>query len=357
MALKTEHKLYIALGVAAALGAAVYWQSEQQKKESASYTAEGRARDLPKLELTEEKTKGVDSITITQPAGDAGKPPEIVLEKKGEEWKLVKPVAALANQTNVKSLLDNLETLKVVEEIAAGADQYEKFAVSDGKAVHARFSKGGEVVADLYFGDGGGRGQMTRIGGKDGVFAVKGYSSYLYARDLKDWRDRTIFKFEDEKAKSVEIQNEHGLFSFERSGTTWSAKVKEPKALAAKAVERFDEAKVKDLLRAYKALTADAFAEGKQPGDVGLATPKATITIKMEDGATHVLTVGDAAEGSSKWAKRTGSDEIFSVSSWTADWATAEASKFQKAEEKKDDKKSDKKDEKPTLNLPPIEPE
>ncbi|MCC6217113.1 MAG: DUF4340 domain-containing protein [Polyangiaceae bacterium] len=357
MALTTEHKLYIALGVAAALGGAVYWQNEQAKKESASYTAEGRARDLPKLEFTEEKTKTVDSITITQPAGDAGKPPEIVLEKKGEDWHLVKPVGALANQTNVKSLLDNLETLKVVEEIATGAEQYEKFGVSEAKATHARFSHGGEVIADLYFGDGGGRGQMTRIAGRDGVYAVKGYSSYLYARDLKDWRDRTIFKFEDEKAKSVEIQNEHGVFSFERSGTTWSAKLKEPKALAAKALERFDEAKLKDLLRAYKALTADAFAEAKQPGDVGLATPKATVTIRMEDGATHVLSLGDTAEGSSKWAKRSGSDEIFSVASWTADWATAEASKFQKPDEKKDEKKGEKKDEKAPAAPPPAEPE
>jgi hypothetical protein len=46
--------------------------------------------------------------------------------------------------------------------------------------------------------------------------------------------------------------------------------------------------------------------------------------------------------------KKNGSDEIWSISSWAGDWATAGEDKFQKTEEKKpDDKKKDeKKDEK-----------
>ena len=49
---------------------------------------------------------------------------------------------------------------------------------------------------------------MTRLAGKDGVFAVKGYSSYLFNRDAKSWRDTTIFKFEEKDVQKVTLQNE-----------------------------------------------------------------------------------------------------------------------------------------------------
>jgi hypothetical protein len=63
----------------------------------------------------------------------------------------------------------------------------------------------------------------------------------------------------------------------------------------------------------------------------------------MKEGtAKHVVTFGNV-EGSNRWAKRNGSDEIFNVSSWAGDWATANLDKFQKTEEKKDDKKKDEK--------------
>ena len=49
--------------------------------------------------------------------------------------------------------------------------------------------------------------------------------------------------------------------------------------------------------------------------------------------------MGDTAEGTNRWVQVAGRDTIFSVSSWSADWATAEVSKFQ--DKKKDEKKDD----------------
>jgi hypothetical protein len=342
----TDKKLILAVVILAGLGAALYFQSKKEKEEALTYSAEGRSAELPKLTFTDEDTKKIDKITITQPAGDAGKAPEVELEKKGESWEVTKPIAARASETNVKSLVDNLKTLKVTELIDPGKDAYAKHGVADDKAVHAVFHKGKDVAAEFWFGDGGSRGQMTRIAGRDGVYAVKGYSSYLYSRDLKGWRDLTIFKFEDKDAESVEVSNESGIFSFALANDAWTGKHKAPKALAAKDIERFDPEKVKDLLRAYKSLNAADFAEGKSLADTGLDKPGAKVTIKMKGGAaTHVLEVGGTAEGSNRWVKRNGSDQIFSISSWSADWATAKPEKFQKPEDKKkDDKKGEKDD-------------
>jgi hypothetical protein len=176
------------------------------------------------------------------------------------------------------------------------------------------------------------------------VYAIKGYSKYLYARDTAGWRDKSIFKFEDKDAVKVTVRNEHGTFSFERTADGWTGKQQSPKGGASKDIEEFKPSKVDDLLRAYKSLSANAFGDDKTVKDVGLEQPKATVTIELKDGTgKYVLDVGDTAEGTNRWVKASGKDALFSISSWSADWATAEVSKFQdkKKEEKKDDEKAE----------------
>jgi Domain of unknown function (DUF4340) len=336
MALSTENKLYISLGVLAVLGGALFLQNKKDKAEAQSYTLSGQAASLPKIELSDDDLKKIDKIAISKPAsGDAGAPVDVELTKTGEDWKLSKPTDATANQPNVKSLLDNLKVLKVSELIDKSTASYAKFGLSDDKALHAVFSKGSAVALDVYFGDSGGRGQMTRIAGKDGVYAVKGYSSYLYARDVKGWRDLTIFKFEDTQVSNVTIDNANGSFVFALEGDKWTSKFKKGKDSAAP-IKNFEESKLKDMLRAYKALNADNFAEkSKTPADVGLDKPVSTVVFTLKDGAKREIKLGATAEGTSRWVKATGSDEIWSISSWAAEWATADEKKFQKSEDKK----------------------
>jgi hypothetical protein len=341
MALSTENKLYISLGVLAVLGGALFLQNKKDKAEAESYTLSGQAAALPKIELSEDDLKKVDKITLTKPAGDAGTAVEVELTKSGEDWKLTKPVEAAANQANVKSLLENLKTLKATELIDSSKANYAKYELSDDKAMHAVFSKGSAVALDLYFGESGGRGQMTRIGGKDGVYAVKGYSSFLYSRDVKGWRDMAILKFEDADVSNVAINNEHGSFAFTYDkGKTTKNEFKKGKDGSAEPIKNYDESKLVDLLRAYKALNADNFADkSKTEADTGLEKPVATIQFTLKDGAKREVRFGGTSEGSSRWAKVTGSNDIWSVSSWAAEWATSDEKKFQKPDDSKKDEK------------------
>src|SRR5439155_686152 len=87
------------------------WQ--QAKKDQQLGSAEKASADLPEIKGTDD----IDKISITN--GDKG---EVVLEKKDDKWMLTKPVSALANQANVKSLLDNLKELKAKEVIASNPD-------------------------------------------------------------------------------------------------------------------------------------------------------------------------------------------------------------------------------------------
>jgi len=346
----TDKKLVIALVVLAVLGIAVAYQRQKQNADLAAHSLESEEKSLPKIAVSEDDVKKVDKIDLDRPPEkDGDKAEDVVMVKKGDDWSLEKPVDAKANATSVQSMLDALKRMEVKELIDSSKDSYDKYKVTDAKALHAVFYKGKDIVLDAFFGEDGSRGQMTRINGKDGVFAVKGYSSYVFSKPSKDWRDKTVFKFEEKDVQKVSLENENGFFDFEKSGDDWKAKFGKTKE-AEKDIDKLDKTKVDSLVRAYKGLSASDFGDGKQPSDVGLDKPKETLTFAMKDGtATDVITFGNTAEGSNRWAKRNGSDVLFTVSSWAGDWAVANVDKFQKTDDKKktDADKDKDKDKKP----------
>lgn len=368
----SSKKLYISLAVLVALGFGLLLQNKSKKQEAKTYSYEAKVADLPKLEISEDTKKAIDRIELVvpkEPKKDKDGEPEseptpadltpdhFVLVKQGEEqWALQEPGSFKANASNVQSLLDNLVKLKVVESVASGTDTYERWGVTDAKALHVVAKKGAETVIDAYFGEDGSRGQMLRLAGKDGVFAANGYSRFSYNKDLKGWRDKTIFKFEDAQVAKLTVKNENGEFAFTKQDDKWTSLFTAAGAKAGAPIERFKDTKVGDLLRAYKALNAADFGDDKQPDAVHLNPPLASVTVELKDGgAKHELLVGDTAEGGTRYVKTADNAQIYTVSSWAGDWAIAGVDKFQekdesKSDEKKDDKTADAK--KPALKTP-----
>jgi hypothetical protein len=195
---------------------------------------------------------------------------------------------------------------------------------------------------------------MMRIGGRDAVYALSSkqgekYDSFIYTRDVKGWRDGAMLKFEDANAIQVDVTNKNGHFSFSKNGDKWSGSVtkrdKDGKLdKPEKEWKKFDEGKVKDLLRAYKGLSAEDYGEAKDREASGLDKPEengGVVHIKLKDNAGDItVKVGKVSKGTSHWAMKDGSDVLYAISSWTSDWATAEPTKFEKSDDKKDDKKN-----------------
>ena len=339
--MKKEHKVYLAVAVLLVLVGAFYLSRQKDKQSDAAHAPTAASADMPSVALPKDDLDKVTKIEIKN--ADKG---SVTLEKKGDAWELTAPVSAKAEQSNVKSLLDNLKELKIKDTIAKSADLYPQYDLTDEKGVHVVAYKGADKAIDLTFGKSGSRGQVVRIGGKDGVYVGGGYSSYLYTRDVKNWRERTIVKFEDANAIGVTVENKNGSFSFSKNGEAWSGSVtlfdkdgklkKEPE----KKWEKFDGDKVKDLLRAFKALNAEDF--GDEKSDTGLADAAkegGVIRIKLKDNAPEiVIKVGKTSKGSSRFTQKEGSDIIYTISSWSADWATAALTTFEKGEKKDDTK-------------------
>ena len=345
--MKTDQKIYAAVAVLLLAVGGLYLTKQKTKEQATSHSATAASADLPSISVPKDDVEKITRLEISSPnKDDKTKSTTVVLEKKGDSWEVTKPVAAKANTSNVRSLLDNLKELKLKEVIDRGTGSYDNYEVEGAKAVHVQAFKGEGKTTDLYFGKSGSRGQMARVGGKDGVYIAEKYSSYLYTREVKNWRETGILMFEDQNAIQVDVTNKNGLFSFSKNGEKWSgsktSRDKDGKLekKADKEWKGFEEAKVKDLLRAFKGLSAEDFAEEK--ADTGLDKAEdngGVVHIKLKDNAGEItVKVGKTAKGTSRYAIKDGGDgTVYTVSSWSADWATAAQSKFEKGA---DDKKA-----------------
>jgi hypothetical protein len=307
--------LIIGVVVLGLLGVLVY---RQQQKDSSMGVPMAQTKDFPSVSAPDD----IDKISITN--GDKG---EIVLQKVVDPkappgdggpamtWQLVKPVAAPASQQTVKDLVNNLKDLKIESQVNLVLDDgvRKDKQLDAAHAVHVVAYKDGAVKADDTFGKSGPAGQLVMVGADSSkVWAAKGYSSFLYTKEAKDFRDKEILKFDDANVGQVSIANSHGTMSFTK-GDKWAA------TLDKKPIDRFAEDKLKDMLRAYKALNADDFGDGKSLADTGLDKPESTVTITLKDGAgTYQLLVGKTSTGSNRWAKRADNDTIFSITNFSA---------------------------------------
>jgi hypothetical protein len=329
MAMSREKLIIFGAVLLGLLGLLVYKQAQRDEAIGKPLTS---AKDLPSMAVPEDISK----ISIVN--GDKG---EVVLESVPNPkptadadggaatiWMLTKPVNATANQQTVKDLVANLKELKVDAQVNLKLDdEVRKDKQLDAShAVHVVVYKGADKKLDALFGKSGAAGELAIVSDKpDAVWAVKGYSSYLYTKEAKDFRDKEILKFDDANASQVTITNSHGTLSFTKADKWAGTYDKKP-------VARLDEEKIKDMLRAYKALNADDFGDGKSLAETGLDKPDATVTIHLKDDAkTYGLTVGKVATGTNRWAKRPDDDTIYQITNYASEWVLSDASKYQAA--------------------------
>src|SRR5262245_23775943 len=101
MAMNTETKLYVALGVLGVLCGGLFLQNKKEAESAAKYSLSGQSAALPKIDIKDDDIKAIDKIALSKAAEGTSPAVEIELVKSGEDWKLSKPVSASANQANV----------------------------------------------------------------------------------------------------------------------------------------------------------------------------------------------------------------------------------------------------------------
>jgi hypothetical protein len=349
--MNTRYRIAAAVALVAVGAGYVYVHATTPKTDAERNVAAGSASSaLPTTSFDADVAATVTKIELTE-----SQPREaIALEKKGGSWRVTSPVDVKASDSKVKELLENLRNLKIAEAVDKGIYAFDLYDLTDEAAFHVVARSGDRKVSDLYFGKSDTLKRFVRIAGIDGVFAVAnsgsgGYSGFLYTRGLRSWRETSILEFSENDVASVEVTNKSGLFSFVRNGDHWSGsmttrdargKLRPPEDVWTK----FDETKVKDLLRAFKSLSADDFGDEAQKTQSGVEQAEETggvLRIRLNGGlGDRTLRVGKISTNTgrwaiagSRWAILDGGDgTLYALAPWTAGWATANAHSFESAD-------------------------
>ncbi|MFI5306504.1 MAG: DUF4340 domain-containing protein [Polyangiales bacterium] len=301
----SQNRLGVATLVLLALLGLTMWRMSSRQAED---------QPAPKVEV---KLPKIDSTKIDELALHAPDKPAVRLIKKGDLWRVAEPLDAAADQDAVKAALDKLRELEVTGVAATQAQSHEKLEVDSKKATHVIARAAGKVLLDAYLGTYLSGNTMLRLEGQTAVATVKGSIRYVFTKQVREWRERTIAKGEAKDVQQVAFANKNGHFVFLREGEKW----KQVLGKGEKRIDPLDDTKVMGIVSTAVNLNATDFADAAMtPEQAGLGASASTVSLKLGGADAGVPQEISYRIGGQKeqdyYLQREGVDTIFVISSW-----------------------------------------
>ncbi|HYC23027.1 MAG TPA: DUF4340 domain-containing protein [Candidatus Bathyarchaeia archaeon] len=266
-------------------------------------------KDLRDKTIIEFRDDDVQQITLS------GGPEEIELHKDGADWQITRPAAARADGAQVTSFLAAMRSMRAVDFVDdAGAAADPKYGLATPRLsvdllvgkdrAEKRLLVGGELS------DASKKQMYVKRGERDTIYVVGDYAYTSLNKTAKDFRDKTIVRFDKDKPQSIVVTRADGKsFKLEKKDNAWTL----ADAGGAK-VKDFIPARYVDDLHDLKG--AEIASEAGNLKDFGLDHPALTIDVLGDGGAKlgRVLTAS-VGEGKDKklYATAEGSPVIYSL--------------------------------------------
>jgi hypothetical protein len=268
------------------------------------------------LEPAKEKAFATASADkITELSIKAGSGDRTVLKKADGSWKIVEPIQSGADETEVSSLASSLASLEVQRVVDDNAKDLKQYGLADPPRVDIGFAAGDDKAQrHLYLGDKTATGgdMYAMIAGQKKVFLVSAYLDSTFNKTPFDLRDKTVLKFDRNKADSVQIVTADRTIDMAKSGEDWTI---------SKPVEaRADYGSVEGLIgrlqtAQMKALVAQEATDLKQ---YGLDKPEVQATVGAGS-SRATLELGKKSPDGTVYAKDTARPMVFTVETALAD--------------------------------------
>jgi hypothetical protein len=201
---------YILISLFSCLLIIAYLVLQKPGEQSASSASTGPVFKVDSL--------SVDKIEIKTPASS------LVLEKRGVEWFLSKPVNYKADQAHVGQIIHQIKNLEVKNIVSSKPEKHSVFQVDQTGTQVTVYEIGAEKASFVLGKMAGSYSESyARSMNSDDVFIVEGASSYLFDRPVKDWRDKTILTAPKENIKDIRYQYGDTTFTVTFSDSAWFA--------------------------------------------------------------------------------------------------------------------------------------
>lgn len=273
-------------------------------------------------------------VTEKAAAGAAGAPAafeEVTLEKAGGKWMVTSPVTYEAYASFVDSALGRLAEIEIAEVAAEQKASHKELEVDDAQAVEVKVFKDQALLAHFFVGGYKGNATMVRFPKDEKVYRAKGSLRYVFAKPVRDWREKRIFETDNDGVTRLELTGPGGSFAFSKVEGDWKNESATP-------VPDYDAKKVAGVVSTVAHLRASDFADGVAPQDAGLGEGAGKVVVKYtekkkdeaaggEDAAepppapvlTKTFLVGKPKDDQNSYLMAEGGTQVFLVSKYTAE--------------------------------------
>jgi hypothetical protein len=237
----------------------------------------------------------VDKIEIHSPAG------AITLANEAGTWMVIAPTRHRADGSAVASAIGRGRNVRLTGLVSTNPGKQGVFQV-DSLGTRVLVYEHGTLKAGFVIGKPGPSWTETyvRRDGSTDVYLGEGPLSYLYAKSLKDWRDRTILREAEGTVKTIRYQYGDTVFALQFRDSLWTVDD-----------QRANDATVRGVVSSLSNLQADDFIDTLYTPSRG---PAAVVTV----GTRQVRFYFDRAAG--RYAVQASQDpQWFEIQSWKGD--------------------------------------
>ena len=271
------------------LGLVGYIYFYEMKRPSPSETA-----DQKQKVFTVEAAK-IERVEVKAASGD-----RTVLTKSGDTWRVIEPLDAKADDTEVSGIVTNLASLEIQRVVDENAADLAQFGLAAPR-IEVGFKAAGQAEASrLLLGDTNATGGeiYAKLPGSARVFLVSSYLESTFNKGTFDLRDKTILSFDRAKVDALEIVTKEQRLAFAKAGEGWR--------MTSPVDARADAGQVEGAIGSLQTLAMKSIAEPeaaeKDLAKYGLDKPDLTATVGA--GSTRAtIVIGKAGENGFQYAR------------------------------------------------------
>jgi hypothetical protein len=277
---------WILVGVLAALIVVAYLVM-QRPGESSAPESSGKM-------LVDFDSAAVDRIEIHSP-GNA-----TVIEREGGVWMVTSPIHYRADDATVASALSSGKRMELKGLISSNPEKRSVFQV-DSSGTMVRIFEHGAVKATFWIGKPSPSYTETyvRRQGSNDVYLASGMFSSTFSRRANEWRDKTIFKTDQDAISSVTLHFGDTTVTLTRQDSVWKVGDEVAKNDA-----------VKSFLSALASLQADDFIDST-------VSEMPPLAVQIEVAGTQIR-LYKLKEGDRYYVQSSATPQLFQVYSWRA---------------------------------------
>jgi len=247
-------------------------------------------------------TDDIEELQIRNASGETTR-----LQRASEEWQIVEPMKAAADNGVVGTVTSNIGTLEVQRVVDENPSDLKQYGLDPARIEVGFRLKGQTEFQRVLVGDTtpAGGDLFAKRSDENRVILVSSFLDSIFNKTPFDLRDKIVLAFDRDKAEGVEVVSGATTLQFARNGTDWR--------MVRPVTVRADYAAAEGLLtRLSSTNMLTVIAEGGDLAMYGLDRPSTTATVVIGSSRASLL-IGRVAEGGGFYAKDANRPMVFTV--------------------------------------------